>query len=53
MFYRADGSKEWQKTYGANDAWTWQIFDAAGKPTAESHWRGKTLVGYNFDEAKQ
>jgi formylglycine-generating enzyme required for sulfatase activity len=53
VFYRADGSKEWQKIYGADGQWTWQLFDAAGKQTAESHWRGKTLVDYNFDEAKR
>ena len=53
IFYRADGSKAWQKTYSTDDAWTWQLFDAAGKQTAESHWHGKTLVDYNFDEAKQ
>jgi hypothetical protein len=53
IFNRADGSKVWEKTYSSDDAWTWQIFDAAGKQTAESHWRGKTLLDYNFDEAKQ
>jgi len=47
-----DGSKEWQKTYGVDGQWTWQLFDAAGKQTAESHWGGKTLVDYNFSEAK-
>jgi hypothetical protein len=53
IFYRADGSKEWQKTYGTDDAWTWELFDVAGKQTAESHWRGKNLLDYNFGEAKQ
>jgi formylglycine-generating enzyme required for sulfatase activity len=52
VFYRADGSKEWQKTYGADGHWTWRLFDAAGKQTAESHWRGKTLIDAAFTEAK-
>lgn len=52
VFYRADGSKEWQKTYGADDQWTWQLFDEAGKQSAESHWRGKTLVDASFTEVK-
>jgi hypothetical protein len=52
IFYRADGSKEWQKTYAADGQWTWQLFDEAGKQSAESHWRGKTLVDAAFAEAK-
>ena len=52
VFYRTDGSKQWQKTYGSDDEWTWLLFDAAGKQTAESHWRGKTLVDASFTEAK-
>jgi formylglycine-generating enzyme required for sulfatase activity len=52
VFYRADGSKEWEKVYGADDTWTWRIFDASGKQTAESHWRSKTLVDSTFTEAK-
>ena len=40
--------EEWQKTYAADGQWTWQLFDAAGKQTAESHWRGKTLIDYNL-----
>ena len=52
IFYRADGSREWEKTYGADGQWTWQLFDAAGKQTAESHWRGKTLIDASFEEAK-
>jgi formylglycine-generating enzyme required for sulfatase activity len=52
VFYRADGTKEWAKSYGANDEWTWRNFDEAGKQTSESHWRGMTLVGADFAEAK-
>ncbi len=52
IFYRADGSKEWQKTYGADGQWTWQLFDATGKQTAESHWRNKTLLDTTFADAK-
>jgi formylglycine-generating enzyme required for sulfatase activity len=52
VFYRADGSKEWSKSYNADGTWTWRIFDVDGKQTAESHWRGKTLVSATFAEAK-
>lgn len=44
VLYRADGSKEWEKSYGDAGAWTWRNFDAAGDQTAESQWRGKTLL---------
>jgi formylglycine-generating enzyme required for sulfatase activity len=47
VFYRADGTRECVKSYGEDGAWTWRLFDAAGKQTAESHWRGKTLVDGN------
>lgn len=52
VFYRADGSKEWEKIYAANDSWTWLLFDAAGKQIAASHWNGKTLIDAQFAEAK-
>lgn len=52
VFYRADGSREWQKTYNADDQWTWQLFDEAGKQSAESHWRGKTLLDATFADAQ-
>lgn len=52
VFYRADGTKEWEKQHSANDEWTWRIFDEAGRQTAGSHWRGKTLVSTDFAEAK-
>jgi len=46
--YRLNGTKEWTKSYGAGDAWTWRTFDESGKPTAESHWRNKTLLDYKL-----
>ena len=52
IFYRANGSKEWVKTYGPDGAWTWRLFDEAGRQTAESHWRGKTLIDAKFAEAQ-
>jgi hypothetical protein len=45
IFCREDGSKVWQKTYGANGTWTWRQFDATGTQIAESRWKGKTLLG--------
>ena len=47
-FYRTNGTKEWTKSYSADGTWTWRIFDASGNPTAESHWRNKTLLDYKF-----
>jgi formylglycine-generating enzyme required for sulfatase activity len=52
IFYRTDASKLWQKTYAADGTWTWRNFDAAGKQTSESHWRGKTLLDANFSDGK-
>jgi hypothetical protein len=43
-YRREDGTLVWVKTYGADDAWTWDNFDREGKRTAESHWRKKTLL---------
>jgi hypothetical protein len=52
FFYRPDGSKLWQKTYASGGSWTWRKFNAAGKQTSESHWRGKTLVDVSITEEK-
>ena len=49
-FYRADGSLRWQKTYAADGSWMWRNFNATGKQTSESHWRGKTLIDVSFAE---
>ncbi len=48
VFYRANGTKQWAKSYNADGTWTWRTFDEAGKQSAESHWRGKTLVDCEF-----
>jgi hypothetical protein len=53
IFYRADGSEVWRKTYSADGAWTWRNFDATGKTTSESHWRGKTLLDASLSDDKQ
>ncbi len=47
-FYRADGSKLWQKSYEDDDQWTWRNFDKAGKVTSESQWKGKKLIDVKF-----
>jgi len=41
------GAKLWERTYGADGTWTWRIYDAAGRPAAESRWRGKLLLDAN------
>jgi len=48
FFYRADGSRLWQKTYALDGTWTWRNFDEAGNLTATSHWRNKTLIDADF-----
>jgi formylglycine-generating enzyme required for sulfatase activity len=52
VFYRADGTKEWMKSYHPDGAWDWKNFDAAGNLISESHWRGKTLLDASFPETK-
>jgi hypothetical protein len=32
------------KRYGQDDTWTWENYDAGGKRTATSKWKGKTLL---------
>jgi hypothetical protein len=44
IFYRADGSKAWSKDHAGDGTWTWRIFNSGGAVTAESKWKGKTLV---------
>ena len=53
VFYRADGSKQWEKIYSAGDNWTWKQYDVAGKLTAESSWKNKTLVEATIGGVKQ
>jgi len=43
-FYRADGTRQWEKIYAADGTWTWRTFDEAGKQISSSQWRGKTLL---------
>jgi antitoxin component YwqK of YwqJK toxin-antitoxin module len=52
VFYRPDGSKEWEKHYDLDGNWTWQIYDAAGKQTSESHWHRKTLLDATAAETR-
>jgi len=51
-FFRADGTKQWEKIYTADDRWTWRLFDAQGKVTAESSWKNKTLLEAVVDGVK-
>jgi antitoxin component YwqK of YwqJK toxin-antitoxin module len=43
-YYRADGTKVWQKTYTSDGKYAWLEFNETGKQTAESHWQNKTLT---------
>ena len=45
-WWAASGRKEWERNH-TGDTWTWKIFDAAGRVTAESRWRGKDLLDAN------
>jgi formylglycine-generating enzyme required for sulfatase activity len=48
-FWTASGRKQWERTYADDGTWTWRIFDAAGKVTAESRWKGKNLLDANVN----
>lgn len=52
-FYRADGSKQWEKIYAADGTWTWRLYNAAGTVTTTSTWRNKSLVEAVVDGVKQ
>lgn len=43
-WWAQDGRKDWERNYAADGTWTWKLFDAAGKVTAESRWKGKDLL---------
>ena len=43
-YLREDGTPIWVKHYVDDGMWTWDGFDATGKRTATSKWRGKTLL---------
>jgi len=42
--WNEDGSKRWERHYQPGGEWTWTIYGAAGKVTAESRWKGKQLL---------
>ena len=44
ILWRENGVKQWERTYEADGRWTWQVYDDAGKPGAQSKWRGKDLI---------
>jgi formylglycine-generating enzyme required for sulfatase activity len=46
-WWSASTAKQWERVYGADGAWTWRIFDEAGRVSAESRWKGKKLLGAN------
>ncbi|MGO9259165.1 MAG: SUMF1/EgtB/PvdO family nonheme iron enzyme [Bryobacteraceae bacterium] len=50
-FWDADGRKQWERSYQRDGAWTWKIFDRAGRVIAESLWKGKDLVDANPEGA--
>jgi formylglycine-generating enzyme required for sulfatase activity len=41
------GARQWERTYAADGTWDWKLFDAAGRVTAESRWKGKDLLDAN------
>ncbi len=49
--YRADGSKQWTKSFNADSTWTWRQFDDSSNQIAESHWHIKTLLDATFNSA--
>jgi formylglycine-generating enzyme required for sulfatase activity len=46
--YYPNGRKQWERHY-TGDTWTWTLFDAVGRVTAESRWRGKQLLDANTE----
>ncbi len=44
VYWEPDGRKRWEKTWSDNGEWTWRLFDRDGHQTAESKWKGKTLL---------
>jgi len=43
-YFRADGTRYWEKQHQPDGRWSWTLFDASGKRTAESSWQGKHLL---------
>jgi hypothetical protein len=46
-WWSASGLKQWERSYADDGRWTWRLFDAAGRVTAESRWKGKDLLDAN------
>jgi antitoxin component YwqK of YwqJK toxin-antitoxin module len=44
-WWSEDGHKLWEKVHSSDG--TWKLFDSAGRVTAESRWKGKTLLDAN------
>lgn len=42
-----NGRKQWERTWAEDGTWTWRLFDAGGRVTAESRWKGKDMVDAN------
>jgi antitoxin component YwqK of YwqJK toxin-antitoxin module len=49
MWWSDAGARQWERTYAADGTWDWKLFDAAGRVTAESHWKGKDLLDANVE----
>jgi formylglycine-generating enzyme required for sulfatase activity len=47
--WNEDGSKRWERRYSPAGVWTWTIFAASGRVTAESRWNGKDLLDANTE----
>jgi formylglycine-generating enzyme required for sulfatase activity len=43
------GARQWERTYSTDGVWDWKLFDAAGRVTAESRWKGKDLLDANTE----
>jgi antitoxin component YwqK of YwqJK toxin-antitoxin module len=43
-YFRADGTRAWEKKHLPDGKWSWTLFDESGKHTAESNWQGKHLL---------
>jgi hypothetical protein len=50
-YLRADGARVWVKTYASDGSWTWDSFDRKDKRTAESRWKGKTLMSSDVPDS--
>jgi hypothetical protein len=47
-YYRADGTRVWQKTYAEAGAYTWRNYDEEGKLSATSTWTNKRLDSISY-----